>query len=114
MAAQDGINEGNLVLADERKIACQENYSLRAPSQSRVCQSPDQSDSTLPLTVSPVILPLYLAVTFRPSRSRMTLKVISSPAILPSRIWVSFSLRTVTPVSLSSSCFSLSVPSMRV
>jgi len=25
------------------------------PSQSSVCQSPDQSDSTLPLTVSPVI-----------------------------------------------------------
>src|SRR6185369_14580852 len=91
-----------------------ENYFPRVPSHSRVCQSPDQSDSTFPLTVSPVILPLYLAVTFRPSRSRITLKVISSSAILPSWIGVSFSLRTVAPVSLSPSCLSLSVPSMRL
>src|SRR4029077_20332344 len=37
-----------------------------------------------------------------------------SPAILPSWIWVSFSLGTLAPVSWSPSCFSLSVPSMRL
>src|SRR5688500_10545651 len=91
-----------------------ESYFAREPSQSRVCQSPDQSDSTLPLTVSPVILPLYLAVTFRPSRSRTILKLTSSPTIFPSWICVSLSLRTATPVNLSPSCLSLSAPSMRL
>jgi len=86
----------------------------RLASQSRDCVWPSRSVSIFPLMVSPVILPLYLAVTLLPWDSRVTVNEISSALTLPFSIGLSVAApwrpaAARVPVSFSPSCFSLSV-----
>src|SRR5438128_10251139 len=86
----------------------------RFASQSRDWVWPFRSVSILPLIESPLILPLYLAVSLFPWTSRVTAKEISSPLSLPSEIATSLPCpprpgADSVPVTLSPSSFNFRV-----